>query len=723
MLLALQASNARQMMALTDQVQAITSSNISQSLAPIISRLKALENVTPKASSVLTWGAAADPMGVDDDDYRDYDNLNDADHRRAEEIEREIQATHDDTVSAPCIEGIYRCLYQIPLGVEFVSDYHLTSIHEMSRFYFDFFAYSQTEGEEFDIFALLLPSAVKREFVRDYKAWVRDGQPPGCSGITPAPVPTGPNTRTETRNPTLGTASCGVASAALPKPSPLPGVTGAAGPMAGCGTGLPRAHPPIATLNSQSQDDFVVHDGPTHPALDFDKDVCPSDVVSVPGRWITPNPKCRGRKATSWATVAAQPAPSRAPAPPVTSPLPFSLPSISTDLMKADLEKLPKEALRTVYGDRFGTHVKATTSKDAIIASYVARVHAPAKLPVAPKPPAPKAITLTQYTVVRNPSSAGLTCINAKNTDTAPLVRRLQHVIRQQFPSDQKLPVDLIGGRWSSQFSSNFVLIFNGQPGNATVMRCREVFFDAFSSDCVIVPQYGYSCILLNGVPVCRCDDSSLSTPDELCSELQVNSLCSDITLFSPPRWLRSVVPEGARHSSVTFAFLDEDGKRTAALLKSPLYMFGGSVKAIRFNALPLIKQCQRCWKLGHDATRCSHPSSFLMCCICGGPHKSDLHQFQCSGIRTHNSLKCNCVRKCINCTRAKPSQASGHLAIDHSCPLRKNFRSASARSSDTTDEEALALDRMAKDAPTPTTVPTTAATARVDADASNLNV
>ena len=514
-----------------------------------------------------------------------------------------------------------------------------------------------------------------------------------------------------------------MASAALPKPSPLPGVTGAAGPTAGRGTGLPLALPPIATLNSQSHDDFVVHDGPIHPALDFDQDVRPSDVISVPGGWITPNPRRRGRKAASWASVAAQPAPPSAPAPPVASSLPLPPPSASTDLTKADLEKLPKEALRKVYGDRFGTRVKATTSKDAIIASYVARVHAPAKLPAAPKPPTPKAITSTQYTVVRNPSSAGLARINAKNTDAAPLVRRLQRAIRQQFPSDQRLPIELIGGRWSSQFSSNFVLIFNGQPGNAAVMRCREVFFDVFGSDCVIVPQHGYSRILLNGVPVCRLDDGSLSTPDELCSELRVNGLCSDITLFSPPRWLRSVVPADARHSSVTFAFLDEDGKRTAALLKSPLYMFGGSVKAVRFNALPLIKQCQRCWKLGHDATRCSRPSSFLMCCICGGPHESDMHQFRCSGTRTHNSLKCNCVRKCINCTRAKPSQASGHLAIDHSCPLRKNFRTASARSGDTTDEEALVLDRMAEDAPAPTAVPTTAATARIDADVSDLNV
>ena len=88
-----------------------------------------------------------------------------------------------------------------------------------------------------------------------------------------------------------------------------------------------------------------------------------------------------------------------------------------------------------------------------------------------------------------------------------------------------------------------------------------------------------------------------------------------------------------------------------------------------------------------------------------------------------HNSLKCNCVCKCINCARAKPLLASGHLAIDHSCPLQKNFHSTSAHSGDTTNEEAPTLDCMAKDTPTPTTIAATAATAHVDADTSDLNV
>jgi len=122
--------------------------------------------------------------------------------------------------------------------------------------------------------------------------------------------------------------------------------------------------------------------------------------------------------------------------------------SISTDLTKANLEKLSKDQVCQVYNDWFSTSMlaKTTASKDAIITSYIAKTHMPAKLPTAPKPQAPKAITSTQYTIVRNLSSSGLAHINAWNTEAAPLVRRLQHAIRQQFPLDQRVPVELIGG-------------------------------------------------------------------------------------------------------------------------------------------------------------------------------------------------------------------------------------------------------------------------------------
>ena len=125
------------------------------------------------------------------------------------------------------------------------------------------------------------------------------------------------------------------------------------------------------------------------------------------------------------------------------------------------------------------------------------------------------------------------------------------------------------------------------------------------------------------------------------------------------------------------------------ALLKQPIYMFGGACRAIKFNSLPLIKQCQRCWHLGYDIERCSQPKSFIACSICGSTHKVENHQFKCSGINKHTSLKCSCIHKCINCVREKPRQAVGHLVCDLSCPLRKKIHSIDSHSGDTTDEEA----------------------------------
>src|SRR5260221_3534006 len=74
----------------------------------------------------------------------------------------------------------------------------------------------------------------------------------------------------------------------------------------------------------------------------------------------------------------------------------------STDLTKADLDKLPQDQVRRIYNARFHTNMpaKTTATKDAIIANYVARSHAAPRPPTAPKPQTPKVLTTTQYTIV-----------------------------------------------------------------------------------------------------------------------------------------------------------------------------------------------------------------------------------------------------------------------------------------------------------------------------------
>jgi hypothetical protein len=300
--------------------------------------------------------------------------------------------------------------------------------------------------------------------------------------------------------------------------------------------------------------------------------------------------------------------------------------------------------------------------------------------------------------VIRSPLAAGITKVNAQSHDAPSVVRTLQCVIRQQYLHTNQPPIDLISGRWSSQSPANFILVFNGQVDNAVVMRHRQVILDLFGSDATITPQKGYSHILLHMVPVVRDGNGALPGPDELRSELGRNMLCSGITLFSNPRWLKADIPADARHGSITFAFLDEDGKTTSCILQSPLFMFGGAVHSQRFQLLPLIQQCTRCWALGHPTLRCRHPKDAIICCICGKKHLSKEHQFLCSSSNKHDSLKCNCVCKCINCTCEK-LPATGHISTDHSCPLCACYRKVNGverRTGITTDEETPALNLMA---------------------------
>ena len=205
-------------------------------------------------------------------------------------------------------------------------------------------------------------------------------------------------------------------------------------------------------------------------------------------------------------------------------------------MTKADLDLLSKPDVIRTFNQCFNGSMPANTklSKEAIIASYIVKTNAPPPKPKMPRPS--PVLTTTQYTVICNPITVGLSKVTSRSHDAPTVVRTLQRALRQQFPAGQRVPVDLIGGRWGAQTSSNFVLIFNGSPGNVAIMQCRKVFHDFFGADCTIVPQQGYSRILLRLVPLCRAEDRSLPTPDILLEELRRNFLFRDLTMFCPPR-------------------------------------------------------------------------------------------------------------------------------------------------------------------------------------------
>ena len=677
----------------TQKQLAAFSAQITTLLALITNRLADLEHeslaatnlghdhLCPAPTTPTTWGR------TDDDDF-------DMEYTTDNAPAGAYNDDNSDPPALPFIDDIYRKVNQLPQPTAIVHHKLLDELADMNTWFHNSFYPSYCD--EIDLRVEHLPPAVEADLTKAYKAWFESGDP----------VPTTPSTRPVPKTSALRPPA---PSTGKPSGSTTPAITGAAGTgranvkVRGTGETRPTSviaapltrepsQPPIATLQDFPPlvTDWSMPEG--HQSGDgFDpaKNTITIDSSSddAGGGWFTTPPPRNRHQCQAVAKRQQSFAPAAAAQPPAAPPTASSGPL--SGMSKADLNLLSKPDVICTYNLRFNGGMPANTklSKEAIIASYVAKTNAPPPKPKSPPRP-PPALTTTQYTVIRNPTTAGLNKVTSRSHDAPTVVRTLQRALCQQFPAGQKVPVDLIGGCWGAQTSANFVLIFNGAPGNIAVMQCRKVFYDFFGNDCTIIPQLGYSRVLLRLVPLCRADDGSLPAPDVLLEEIRRNLLFHDLTMFCPPRWLKADVPETAVHGSVVVTFLDEDGSRTTNIVRSPVFMFGGSARAVKFNALPLLAQCERCWRLGHVSHRCPKPKTLLVCSICGGAHKAVDHQFKCKDVKKHSTLKCDCPRSCINCLRESPMTAKGHLLTDHLCPLCTKYRAPLTRTGDSTDEE-----------------------------------
>ena len=692
------ANTERQLLAFGSQIAANLTKQMTLIVEPISKRLAAIEGGydsgaraddedANKPARDLAWGRgqelvpSSDPHEVEMlDDYTAFTDIpgTDPNYKRADP---------DDNMIPPFLDRIYRRVHQVPDNIPITHRKHVDELHEMKR-WFDFFYLPHTSHDvEIDRKAESLPQLIEQDIAREYREWYETGE---TVPTAPRPVPTARTPRPpapSSGKPHDGSTALAYATAAGTGRDNVK----VAGPSARTSAGLnpPVRQPSQPAITSLQEfppmvSDWSMPEG--HQSGDgFDPAKNPIYVDSssedVGGGWFTTPPRGRRQRqaaAKRQQSFAAAAAANPAPKTPATS-----------ELTKEDLDKLPKPDVIRTYNQRFNGNMAANTklSKEAIIASYLAKINAPTPPPKAP-PRANPTPTTTQYTIVRNPTTAGLTKVTSRTHDAPAVVRSLQRALRQQFPTGTKVPVDLIGGRWGAQSSSNFVLIFNGSPGNVAVMQCRQVFHDFFGADCTIVPQQGYSRVLLRLVPLCRSESGSLPPPDALLGELRRNFLFRDLTMFCAPRWLKADPPETAVHGSVVVTFLDEDGSLTKTIIRSPVFMFGGSARACKFNSLPLLAQCERCWRLGHATRRCPKPKTLVVCSICGGAHKAADHQFKCRDVKKHSTLKCDCPRSCLNCKRESPTTADGHLSTDHTCPLRAKYRAPLTRTGDSTDEE-----------------------------------
>jgi len=298
------------------------------------------------------------------------------------------------------------------------------------------------------------------------------------------------------------------------------------------------------------------------------------------------------------------------------------------------------------FNARFTPKLGLRVPKDRAIAAFLDRASRPAPGPAPP----PRPITKTEFTLVYDTCAGDLSTPSGRRGDATSYVCAIQKHVKDAGTKQ----AELIGGRWTSQTSCNFVLMFNGNPSLDDVLHLRSTFAHVLGPHYSLVPSRGYTRVVLNSVPTMR---KSLGAPlpsaADLRSELACNIGLKDLILLGDPYWLMARQPNSC-HGSISVAFLDPDGSRLKDIMRNPPFMFGNcTTRPRKYEARPLISQCVRCWALGHDISRCPRPKDTLVCPICAGAHAKDEHHKKCQAVSKHTEVYCTCPIICINCRQA----------------------------------------------------------------------
>ena len=447
----------------------------------------------------------------------------------------------------------------------------------------------------------------------------------------------------------------------------------------------------------------------------------PSARPESPNGWFTMG---KGGKVQSFAKIASQ-APSSRPAsssPPRSSPSQVSLPPrANSELSRPQVEAMTKAQIISLLKSRYQVTATMTrASKASVVNTFLSHQsranpvvlvsptpspqQTPAAAPRAPPRarPANQAARLnTEFTVLAHPAEV---VTRAKKLDPAELVRTIRTAINQAHGGGAA-QVTLLSGHWSSRLNHNFVLTFAGKPTNDMVYRYRSILTAPFGTGARLIPQDGFTKVVIHSVPVERDNDGNPASTLTLIDELKRNPVCEGLTFVNPPRWFSSSIPSDKRHSSITVAFIDTDGSRVQQLIRDPPSLFGAVTRVEKYVALPILRGCDRCHALDHSVAKCSIRKGAIICPLCGDPHRARDHHVKCKGAPHNASLTCTCPPKCINCIRAGKT-GKGHTALSTSCPLRKLYKTANTRTGESSEEEQPVIARMVED-PVPSSQPT----------------
>jgi len=259
-----------------------------------------------------------------------------------------------------------------------------------------------------------------------------------------------------------------------------------------------------------------------------------------------------GQKGRSFASIAATKPPGPGAGAPPTALPPFAAQAAHGFLTKPQLDSLTRAQVINAFNARFTPKLGLKVSKDNVVAAFLDK----SSRPVPNAPAAPKPITKAEYTLVYDSRAGDLAAPSGHRSDAVSYVCSIQaHVCNAGTKQ-----AELIGGRWTSQTSRNFVLMFNGNPSLDDVLHLWATFTKVFRPHYSIVPSKGYTWVVLNSVPTMKeALDDLLPSASDLRIELACNAGLKDLILLGDPYWL-TARHQNASHGSISVAFIDQDG-------------------------------------------------------------------------------------------------------------------------------------------------------------------
>jgi hypothetical protein len=284
-----------------------------------------------------------------------------------------------------------------------------------------------------------------------------------------------------------------------------------------------------------------------------------------------------------------------------------------------------------------------------------------------------KATTITEITVIRTG------CLFDPETENGIQRRAADAIVREvriQMAKAVAKPIPLRAGRWSihPRSKGNFVFSFDGSIPFNLIQSYERLLLEPFYGSGQLCPSMGWTRFLVHSVPIWDDETCEPFSPDALLSEVRLMPGLKKAVFAMPPRWLKPPVDDDnaeSYYSSITFALSDPDGRTTNALLNGRSALFGKEVTVRKWVDKPALIQCSRCHALGHSKSSkaCQLGKDSVKCFICGGAHRSETHDRQCTKPHAYLGI-CDCTHfKCLNCHNR------GHNCRDVRCPKRDLYR------------------------------------------------